>query len=555
MLTDPARLLTVLRAAQYLSNLPLQENPWVALAQTLQGVFRCDLVMIVRAGDGGEPDLVHSYPDDLPVAHLFDLARGEARAVLETGFLGELQLEAPPCSLAFLPLPRGRFTARVAIAGRLGGVPFSREDLEILLALGGLFGNVVARMDTEHELRDNQARLETANARLLHEIAERMRAEEERARVQTQFQQAQKLESLGSLAGGVAHDMNNVLGAILALASAHVGLQAPGSPSRRAFEIIRDAAFRGGDMVKRLLNFARRNPIESRALDLNALLQEETRLLERTTLAKVNVEMDLDPALHPILGDPSALSHVFMNLCVNAVDAMAEGGRLTLSTRNEGEASVRVTVADTGCGMAREVLDRALDPFFTTKEVGKGTGLGLSLVYSTVRAHQGELELKSEPGVGTQVSLVFPATVPVQAPEAAGRTRGAGPVRALNVLLVDDDELVQQSIAMLIELLGHTVTPALTGEEAIATLQGGCDPDVVVLDMNMPGLGGRGTLPVLRTLRPALPILLATGRADQDVLDFLAGFDGVALLPKPYSFEDLQDRFEALTQDGDTVRP
>ena len=379
------------------------------------------------------------------------------------------------------------------------------------------------------------------------DITERRRMEAEKARLQLHLQQVQKMESLGSLAGGVAHDMNNVLGAILGLASANVESQPAGSPAHRAFETIITAAVRGGKMVKSLLSFSRQSPAEERELDVNAILQEEVRLLERTTLSKVRLELDLASDLRPIRGDASALTHCFMNLCVNAVDAMREGGALRLVSRNVDDNSIEIQVKDTGTGMSREVLEKALDPFFTTKEIGKGTGLGLSIAYSTVKAHQGQMEIQSEPGRGTLVKLRFPACEQVpqavpSSPEPASGTQGA----RLKVLLVDDDELIQSSIRMILEVLGHDATVAGCGEEALEQLAAGLAPDLVILDMNMPGLGGAGTLPRLRALRPDTPVLLATGRADQAALDLLEAHPCVSLLSKPFSMRDLVVHLEPL---------
>jgi len=365
---------------------------------------------------------------------------------------------------------------------------------------------------------------------------------ENEQQLQKELFQTQKMESLGSLASGVAHDMNNVLGAILALASAHLSLESEGSPLHRSFEIIRDAAVRGGDMVKSLLRFARPGPSVMQEVDLNALVMEEVRLLERTTLAKVRLDLSLAEDLRPIRGDASALSHVLMNLCVNAVDAMKDGGILRLRTCNAGPDRVEVHVEDSGCGMTEEVMARALDPFFTTKEVGKGTGLGLSMAYTSVKAHQGQLELRSVPGGGTQVKLVFPAIQPRGAQTDAPASPAPGTSEAgLHVLLVDDDDLIQRSTRMLLEVLGHTVQEATRGEAALALLEQGSRPDVVILDMNMPGLGGKGTLPLLRTLRPTLPVFLTTGRADQDALDLVHAYPRVTLLQKPFGLQDLKE--------------
>jgi PAS domain S-box-containing protein len=377
------------------------------------------------------------------------------------------------------------------------------------------------------------------------DLTDRKQAEEERRQLQAQLLQAQKMDSLGSLAGGVAHDMNNVLGAILGLASAHLEIQPPDSPAYRAFDTIAQAATRGGKMVKSLLNFARQSPAEERELDLNGILREEVRLLERTTLAKVRLEMELASELQPMRGDANALTHAFMNLCVNAVDAMPENGTLTLRTRNVDSEWLEVIVEDTGSGMTKEVLEKALDPFFTTKAHGKGTGLGLAMVYSTVKAHRGEMEIHSAPDQGTRVRLRFPtceALIPAAEPEAgpdSKRSRGQ-----LNILVVDDDELIQSTMQALLEVLGHHATGAASGEQALAKLGNGHRIDAVILDLNMPGLGGAGTLPRLRAEYPRLPVLLATGRADQTAQDLIEAHPLVTLLHKPFTLKELQQHLE-----------
>jgi CheY-like chemotaxis protein len=353
------------------------------------------------------------------------------------------------------------------------------------------------------------------------------------------------MESLGILAGGVAHDMNNVLGAILVTASAHQDNQVEGSATHRAFGTILRAAERGGKLVKGLLTFSRQSPAEERDVDLNAVIREEVELLERTTLAQVRLVLDLDPDLASIRGDAGALTHAVMNLCVNAVDAMPANGTLTLRTRNLGGGWIQAQVQDEGCGMPPEVLAKALDPFYTTKKVGKGTGLGLSMVYNTVRAHHGELDLQSEPGHGTCVTMRFPATATAPAPEPAGEgLHGAAP-GGLLVRVVDDDELMQSTLVPTLQGLGHRTASATCGESALAQIEEGTQPDVMILDLNMPGLGGAGTLAGLRTKRPSLPVLLVSGKVDQAALD-LAGTDSrVALLPKPFTAQELERQLEA----------
>ncbi len=380
------------------------------------------------------------------------------------------------------------------------------------------------------------------------DITASVQAEEEKARLQAQLQQSQKLDSLGSLAGGVAHDMNNVLGAILGLASASIEAQPPESQARKAFATIIKASERGAKMVQGLLSFARHTTAEEKELALNEVLQEEVRLLEHTTLSKVRIVLDLAEDLRPIRGDASALTHAFMNICINAVDAMPGGGVLTLRTRNAGNGWVEVAVEDTGTGMAPDILDKALDPYFTTKEHGKGTGLGLSRVYSTVKAHRGRMEIQSTPGEGTRVILGFPACLPT--PPRSGPAEAVAPdahPAGFRVLVVDDDELIQTTLGMLLEALGHEAVAVESGEEALAKLETGFQPDLVILDMNMPGIGGSGTLPRLRGLRPALPVLLATGRADEATVDLVAATPGVSLLSKPFSMNDLRTQIASIT--------
>ena len=383
------------------------------------------------------------------------------------------------------------------------------------------------------------------------DITDRKRLEEAGRSLQHQLMQSQKLESLGTLAGGVAHDMNNVLGAILGLASASIEAQPLDSPTRRTLETIVTAAERGGKMVKSLLTFARQSPAAEEELDMNALLQEEVRLLERTTLAKVQLVTDLAPDLRPVRGDSSALTHALMNLCVNAVEAMPENGTLTLRTRNVEGDLIEIRVEDTGRGMTPEVLAKAMDPFFTTKEVGKGTGLGLPIVHSTVTAHKGSIDIQSEAGLGTRVTVRLPAcaaTLRRQRPES--ELHSSARAETLTILVVDDDELVQGMMKAVLTSMGHQVTLAPRGEAALTLLEAGYRPDVVILDMNMPGLGGAGTLRGLRSLCPMVPVLLATGRADQAALGMVEADAHVTLLSKPFSIRQMREQIAAALAHG-----
>jgi CheY-like chemotaxis protein len=240
-----------------------------------------------------------------------------------------------------------------------------------------------------------------------------------------------------------------------------------------------------------------------------------------------------------------------MNLCVNALDAMPGGGTLAIRTRRLASGGLEVRVRDTGEGMTAQVLAKAIDPFFTTKPMGKGTGLGLAMVYGTMKAHGGTLELHSEPGQGTEVALAFPPPQEARCarpdPPGPASQQRAAPLR---ILLVDDDELIRLSIPPMLEALGHQVQTAESGREALERLAGGLEADLVILDMRMPGMNGSEALPRLLALRPGLAVLLATGHADQEIQDLLADRPRVACIQKPFTMAEIRAKVQALTASG-----
>jgi PAS domain S-box-containing protein len=381
---------------------------------------------------------------------------------------------------------------------------------------------------------------------VVQDITERRRSEEERHRLESQLAQAQRLESLGILAGGVAHDINNVLAAILGLASLNHEHTAPPGFLAQSMETIATACMRGREVVKGLLYLARKDLNTTGPVDLNRLVRDLRLLLEATTLKQVHLRTELEEPLEPVQGDAGAISHALMNLCVNAVDAMPGGGSLTLRTCRTASDRVEVRVTDTGEGMSPEVLKRAADPFFTTKALGKGTGMGLAMVYGAMKAHGGTLEIRSEVGQGTEVVLGFPlqpaAARPGEGcaqPDPAAARTGPAPMR---ILMVDDDELIRASIPTLLEALGHQVATAAGGQEALALLASGMATDLVILDMRMPDLSGAETLPRLRALRPDLPVLLATGHSDRDLPALLERHPRVSWIQKPFTMAEIRDK-------------
>jgi signal transduction histidine kinase/CheY-like chemotaxis protein len=383
----------------------------------------------------------------------------------------------------------------------------------------------------------------------VRDISESKRVEEERRQLEARLHQTQRLESLGSLAGGVAHDMNNVLGAILSLASSRREGMDASDPLGSTLDTIANACLRGRGVVRSLLYFARQELEETKPVDLNELVRDMVQLLGFTTLKRIGLEVELQDPLPPVLGDRGALSHALMNLAVNALDAMPGQGTLRLRTEGLPDGKVKVSVIDNGEGMTPEVLAKAVEPFYTTKPVGKGTGLGLAMVFGTVKAHGGELELRSSPGQGTEVILTLPALEPAPAaPEPAAACAAAVPPgEPLRILVVDDDELIRESLVPMLEILGHSAQAAPGGLEALDLIRGGLDPDLVILDMNMPGIDGAETLARIKSLRPGQAVLMASGYSDSDINALASGQSGVQCIQKPFTMHELQLKIAALT--------
>ena len=370
-------------------------------------------------------------------------------------------------------------------------------------------------------------------------LTERRRLEEERRKMEAEIQHTQKLESLGSLAGGIAHDMNNVLAAILGMASLLQMKRQGDEALLKPLRTIEDAATRGRDLVKGLTDFARKGLQQAEQLDLNALLRKELDLLIRTSRQRFTFEVQLDDTLPHIMGEQSTLGSAFMNLAVNAFDAMPRGGTFTVRTFLEDD-QVCLEVIDTGEGIPAELLTRVTDPFFTTKPPGRGTGLGLAMVYGTVKAHGGSLDIQSELGKGTCIRLRFPAVVAKAQTAPELEADPAIPDRSLRVLLVDDDELIRGILPAMLEQLGHQVETASSGLEAIRRLNAGLEADLIILDHNMPGMTGAETLPRVLQLRPSIRVLIATGFMDTDLKILLADFPSVSTLHKPFSLAELR---------------
>jgi PAS domain S-box-containing protein len=377
------------------------------------------------------------------------------------------------------------------------------------------------------------------------DVTELQVAEGRRKELEFQLQHLQRMESVGRLAGGVAHDMNNVLGAIMMLTSFLEDRHQSDPQTLKDLRTLQGAADRGRNLVKNLMDFARKDLQEAIPLDLNEVVRKEADLLRSTTMKRVAVELDLQDPLPLVMGEASAMSNILMNLCVNAMDAMPKGGRLCLRTRVPSPGLAELVVEDSGEGMTPEVRQRALEPFFTTKAAGKGTGLGLSIVFGTVKAHGGTLDILSEPGKGTQIRIQFPVVQEAQLPAPSVEQPPWAQEGPLNVLLVDDDPLIQETVPRMLTGLGHRVEVAKGGFEGLERLKTGPAPHLVVLDMNMPGITGQETLRRLRLIHPTLPVIFGSGFMDLEVQKALLALPHVQLVPKPYTRDELRAAIRA----------
>jgi CheY-like chemotaxis protein len=333
-----------------------------------------------------------------------------------------------------------------------------------------------------------------------------------------------------------------VLAAIMGMASALRANCSDQDLRARPLDSILHASSRGRDLVKGLTEFASKGMEEPRWFSLNELVRKEAALLGHARLRQVRLELDLDPTLPGMRGDASALGSTIMNLGINALDAMPDGGSLCIRSRALDGPKIELTVTDTGCGMAPEVLARAVEPFFTTKPVGKGTGLGLTRALGTVKAHGGTVEIQSAPGQGTCITIQLPCFQQERSEEPAAEAPAErAPAReALRILLVDDDQVILETMPALLESLGHGVETASRGEEALSRLAAGLQVDLVVLDHNMPGLTGTETLVRLRELRPDLAVVLASGFVDSFTENLVTSLPQVWVLEKPYSLREIR---------------
>jgi PAS domain S-box-containing protein len=387
------------------------------------------------------------------------------------------------------------------------------------------------------------------------DLSDHKRAEQERERLQAQLFQAQKMESVGLLAGGVAHDFNNLLQ--IMGGNIHLLLkQMPADHSHaNRLQTISKNIDRATELVRQLLLFSRKAEARKRSVDLRHELKETIRLLRRIIPRMIGVETDLAEDTWPISADPVQVEQVVLNLGSNSADAMPEGGRLLITTENvaigtpapadspdlEPGRYVLMRFSDTGIGMEPEVREQIFEPFFTTKSVGKGTGLGLASVYGIVKSHGGNIVCDSRPEQGATFTIYWPASDVFDRPVGVPPSEKDEPVQGSETVLVVDDEAEIRSLTReVLQTFGYQVLTAASGEEALAVhADNAAAIDLVILDLSMPGMGGRHCLRQLMQRDPELRVLIASGyaaggQAEEDSEVMAAGFIG-----KPYQIAEL----------------
>jgi signal transduction histidine kinase len=410
--------------------------------------------------------------------------------------------------------------------------------------------SLVAELGLQYDLEQYREHLETVvkeRTAVLVETVKKLKTEiAERQRLQAQLLQSQKMESIGRLAGGVAHDFNNLLTAILSYAELSLMRLTEDDPLRRYLVSIQDASEKAAGLTHQLLAFSRRQVLEMKAVDLNAVIKNITNMLMRMIGEDIILEVKTVAAAGIIRADKGQVEQVLMNLAVNARDAMPEGGHLLIKTAPVGPYDaylqaqgvavpseyLMLTVTDTGAGMSAEVRERIFEPFFTTKELGRGTGMGLATVYGIVKQHSGHIIVESEPAKGTTFRIYFPT-------EAGDEQHGAEQSSALpqgteTVLVVEDNQSVRDLVHEVLAPLGYQVLAASSGDEALKeddAHQG--TVHLLLADVIMPGMNGRQLAEVIRARRPGIKVLFMSGYTE-DALHTQGMIEpGIALIHKP----------------------
>ncbi len=440
--------------------------------------------------------------------------------------------------------------ANLRVHETTGGRPFAFATVSLACTAAFAFVDHARRKLEQSALRERELR-----------VAEQA-AQQKASELQRQLELSQRMESMGRLAGGVAHDFNNVLGVIQASLSYAIEAEHPNPEVRTALEEAQDAARRAGLVVRQMLAFSRRQPAHVRPIHPAQVIRRVRSIVERIAGERVTVSLRVASDLATVRADPTHLEQILLNLATNSRDAMPSGGTLVITARNarldpQGDPAwpgapagdyVELAVSDSGHGMDAETVRRAVEPFFTTKPVGQGTGLGLSTTFGILAQHGGHLRIDSQPGAGTTVTMLWPSCSEKPEPlPSEGARKSAG---IETVLLVEDESALRTMLAAALRRNGYTVLEAASGEDAIDVARGWSRPiHVLVADLVLPGKSGREVAVELRALREGIRVLFISGYSPEaaDLQTLLV--DGEAFLQKPFEPERLMGQIRGLLAD------
>jgi PAS domain S-box-containing protein len=436
-----------------------------------------------------------------------------------------------------------------------------RNSAAAVVSLVGVSSDITARKNSElererllSELAVERTALSNLTRTLEQRVAERtgelMTEVAAREKTQEQLLQSQKMESVGQLTGGIAHDFNNLLMAVMGNLEI-LRKRLPNEPgTRRLIDGAMQGAQRGASLTQRMLAFARQQDLKTASADIGVLVGGMQELLRRSLGPQIALHLDIDSQLPPAEVDAHQVELAVLNLAINARDAMPDGGVIDIRVDQKQIDSkdgmrpgtyLRIQIADTGCGMDSATLAKAIEPFFSTKPLGKGTGLGLSMTHGLAVQLGGRLDLESDLGVGTVATLWLPmATRP--AAELESSVAPSPENRTATILVVDDDPLIAMSTVDMLEDLGHVVIEANSGQRALEIIDGGQNIDLMMTDQAMPGMTGIQLAEIVRSKRPHLPVLLATGFTDLPA----SKLANLPRLSKPYQQAQLQAEIEKL---------
>ena len=532
-------------AAQLAEEVRLRTNQLELTAQALndsQDFARLALTAVGGVGVWTYDAIADRFFYDGAIAKLYDLDPGQGEAGLTTA--GFLQNVHP--------------ADREALAATMAGGLLNPGQLELEYRLRHSDGSVHWVLSRGHTYFDESGRAVRRTGIGIDMTKQRL--------LEEQLRQSQKMEAVGQLTGGLAHDFNNLLAGITGSLELLQNRVSQGNVTSidRYVVAAQGAARRAAALTHRLLAFSRRQTLDPKSTDVNDLVRDMVDLIRRTVGPQIDIEVVGAKDLWPTLVDSNQLENALLNLCINARDAMPDGGRITIESANDtfdarSAAELDITpgqyvslsVTDTGSGMTAEVMRRAFDPFFTTKPLGQGTGLGLSMIYGFVRQSGGQVSIRSEVGMGTSLCLYFPrdyqapdATVGIEAPQGLDK-HGAGQV----VLVVDDEPTIRLIVVEILVDCGYVAVEATDGPSSLELLRSNARIDLLITDVGLPGgMNGRQIADAARVLRPSLKVLFITGYAESSVIGNGNLEPGMEVVTKPFAMDALSQRIRRMLQ-------